>query len=73
MSKGSSEPHKKLSSVQQMQRVEQKNNQPIIIPDSPPRDLSVCSTCHKNRDNQIYVPGYGFINYCSIYCFNQTL
>lgn len=41
---------------------------PALIP-----DLFVkCSTCGQNTNNIIYVCGYGYLTYCSPFCFRQT-
>ena len=45
--------------------------QPLIVQQQP-STVPQCCECGQNRDNNIYIPGYGYITYCSAYCFRQT-
>lgn len=34
--------------------------------------IKKCSNCDHDKNNVIYIPGYGYISYCSPSCFRQT-
>jgi hypothetical protein len=39
------------------------------LSEEPPR----CHDCGNSRNNMIYIPGQGYITYCSRSCFRDTL
>ncbi len=44
--------------------------QKVIVQEK--KKIRTCKDCRQPENNIIYVPGYGYVTYCSSICFKQT-